>query len=73
MGSVHEVLAEALEAVFDETHFIANLYRSFQPVALLRRTFPPSESFVPHLPRQNNFQNSPSLDTSGTALVCIFS
>ena len=40
---------------------------------LIRHTFPPSESFVPHSPRQNNFQNSSPLDTSETALVCIFS
>ena len=52
VGSEHEVLVESLETVFDEAHFPPTL-------ALPWQTFPPSESFVPHLPRQSNFQNSP--------------
>ena len=61
------------EIVFDEAHFIVNLQSCLQPLALLRRTFPQSESFVPHSPRQNNFQNSSPLGTLETALMCIFS
>ena len=54
VGSVvHEVLAESLKTVFDEAHFIVNLHSFLQSLA----------------PRQNNFQNSPSLDTSATALA----
>ena len=34
MGSTHEVLAESLETVFDEAHFIVNLYNFLQPLAL---------------------------------------
>ena len=68
VGSVHEVLAESLKTVFDEAHFIANLQSFLQSLALPRQTFSPSESFPPSS-RQNNFQNSPSLETSATALV----
>ena len=71
VGSAHEVLVESSETVFDEAHFAVNLYSFLQPLALSRHTFPPSESFVPHPPRQNNFQNSSPLDTLETALVCI--
>ena len=71
VGSAHEVLAESSETVFDEAHFIVNLHSFLQPLALSRHTFPASESFVPHPPRQNNFQNSSPLDTSETALVFI--
>ena len=70
--SAHEALVESLETVFDEAHFIVNLHDFLQPPALPRLTSTPSESFVPHPPRQNNFQNSSPLDTSETALVCIF-
>ena len=70
VGSVHEVLADLSEIVFDEAHFIVKF---LQPLALPRHTFPQSESFVPHSPKQNIFQNSSPLDTSETALVCIFS
>ena len=74
VGSAHEVLAESLETVFDdEAHFIVNLHNFLQPLALPRHPFPPNEPFLPHPPRQNNFQNSSPLDTSETALVCIFS
>ena len=72
VGSAHEVLAESSKTVFDEAHFIVNWHSFLQPLALSRHTFPPSESFVPHPPRQNNFQNASPLDTSETALVCIF-
>ena len=48
MGSAHEVLAESLETVFDETHSIVNLHNFLQSLALSRHTFPPSEPFVPH-------------------------
>ena len=65
VGSAHEV--------FDEPHFIVNLHNFLQSLALPRHTFPPSEPFAPTPPRQNNFQNSSPLDTSETALVCIFS
>ena len=71
VGSAHEVLAESSETFFDEAHFMVNLHSFLQPLALSRHTFPPSESFVPHPPWQNNFQNSSPLDTSETALVCI--
>ena len=71
MGSAHEVLAESSETVFDEAHFIVNLHSFLQSLALSRHTFPPSESCVPHPPRQNNFQNSSPLETSETVLVCI--
>ena len=47
VGSVHEVLAESLETVFDEAHFKFNLHIFLQPFALSGQTFPPSESFVP--------------------------
>ena len=67
------MVTESLEAVFDEAHFIVNLHSFLQPLALPWQTFLPSESFVPHHPRENNFQNSPPLDKSATALVCIFS
>ena len=33
----------------------------------------PKWVICPHPPRQNNFQNSPALDTSATTLACIFS
>ena len=72
VGSAHEVLAESSETVFDEAHFIVNLHSFLQPLALSRHTFLPSESFVPHPPRQNNVQNFSPLDTSETALACIF-
>ena len=52
---------------------IVNLHSFLQPLALPRHTFPPSESFVPHSPRQNNFQNTSPPDTSETTLVYIFS
>ena len=61
VGSAHEVLVESLERVFDEAHFIVNLHSFLQLQTLPRHTFPPSESFVPHPPRQNNFQNSSPL------------
>ena len=35
--------------------------------------FPQMSHFSLHTPKQNNFQNSSLLDTSETALVCIFS
>ena len=73
VGSAHEVLAESLQTVFDEAHFIVNLHNFLQPLALPRHTFPLSEPFVPDPPRQNNFQNSSPLDALETALVCIFS
>ena len=75
VGSAHEVLAESLKTVFDEAHFIliVNLHNFLQSLDLPRHTFPLSESFVPHPPRQNNFQNFSPVDTSETALVCIFS
>ena len=73
VGNTHEVLAESLENVFDEAHFIANLHNFLQSLALPRHNFPPSEPFVPYPPRQNNFQNSSPLDKSETALACIFS
>ena len=57
----HEVLAESLETVFDEAHFIVNLHNFIQPLDLLMHTIPPSEPFVP---RQSNFQNSSPLDIS---------
>ena len=43
VGSVHEVLAESLETVFDEAHFIVNLCSFLQPLALPRQTFPPTK------------------------------
>ena len=74
MATAHEVLAESLETVFDEAHFIVNLQNFLQSLALPMQTFPPSEPFVP---RQNNFQNSSLYNkhklSSKTALVCIFS
>ena len=69
----HEVSGDSSEIIFDEAHFIVNLQSFLQPLALPWHTFPQIESFVPHSPRQNNFQNSSPLDTSETALVCIFS
>ena len=72
MGSAHETLVESSEIVFDEVHFLVNLHSFLQLLALPRHIFPPGESFVPFSPRQNNFQNSSPLDTSETALVCIF-
>ena len=71
-GSAHDVSADSSETVFDEAHFIANLVPS-NPYPSPRHTISPSESFGPHFPRQNNFQNSFYLDTSKTALVSIFS
>ena len=50
VGSAHEVLAESLETVFDEAHFIVNLHNFLQPLTLPKHTFPPSEPFVPHPP-----------------------
>ena len=73
VGSAHEVSVDSPEIVFDEAHFIVNLHSLLQPPALPRHTFPPSESFVAHSPRQNNFQNSSPLDKSETALVRIVS
>ena len=58
MGSAHEVLTESLKTIFDEAHFIVHLHNFLQPLALPGHTFPPSEPFVPHPPRQNNFENS---------------
>ena len=55
VGSAHKVSADSSEIVFDEAHFTVNLHSFLQPLALPRHTFPPSESFVPHSPRQNNF------------------
>ena len=69
----HEVSGDSSEIIFDEAHFIVNLQSFLQPLALPWHTFPQIESFVPHSPRQNNFQNSSPLDASETALVCIFS
>ena len=57
MGSVHEVLVESLENVFDKSHFIVNLHSFHKSLALPRKIFSPSESFVPHHRRHNNFQN----------------
>ena len=34
VGSVNEVLAESLETVFDEAHFIVNLHSFLQSLAL---------------------------------------
>ena len=73
VGSVHELSADSSETVFDKAHFIINSHIFLQPLALSKHTFPPSESFVPHSPRQNNFQIPSPLDTSKTDLVCIFS
>ena len=73
VGSAYEELPNSSEIVFDEAHFTVNLHNFLQPLALRKDTFSPSESFVPHSPRQNNFQNSSPLDTSEEALVCIFS
>ena len=67
VGSAHEVLAESLETVFDEVHFIVNLHNFLQPLALPRHTFLPSEPFDPHPPSQNNFQNFSPLDSSETS------
>ena len=67
MGITHEVVAESLETVFDEAYFIVNLHNFLQPLALPRHAFLPSELFVPHLPSQNNFQNSSTLDTTETS------
>ena len=67
VGSVPEVLVVSSETVFDEAHFIVNLH-SFP-----KHSFPPSESFVSHSSRHNNFQNSSPLDTSETVVVCILS
>ena len=46
VGSVHEVLAESLETVFDGANFLVNLFNFLQPLALPMHTFPPSEPFV---------------------------
>ena len=73
VGSEIEVFGESLEIVFDKVHFIVNLHSFLQPLSLPRQTFCLGDSFVPHSPKQRNFQNSPPLDTSVTALVCIFS
>ena len=54
VGSAHEVLAEFLETVFDEAHFIVNLHNFLQPLALPRNTFPQLAICLPS-PRQNNF------------------
>ena len=70
---VHIKCRRTLQKVFEEAHFIVNLHSFLQPLALPRHIFPPSGSFAPHFPRQNNFQNSSPLDTSEIALVCIFS
>ena len=66
VGSADEVLVESVVTVFDEAHFIVNLHNFLQPLALPRHTFLPSEPFVPHPPRPNNFQNSSPLGTSET-------
>ena len=73
MGSAYEVSADLSEIVFDEAHFIVNLHSFLKLLALPRHTFPPSELFVPHFPGQDNFENSSPLESSETALVCIFS
>ena len=73
VGSAQEVLVESFETAFDEAQFIVNLHNFFQLLALPRQTLSSSESFVPHRPRQNDLQNSATLDTSETALVSIFS
>ena len=56
----------------DEDHFLVNLLSFLYPLALKTYTFPLSKSFVPHSPRQNNFQSSSPLRTLETALF-IFS
>ena len=72
VGSAHEGLAESLETVFDnEAHFIVKFHNFLQLLVLPRHPFIPDEPFLPHPPRQNNFQNSSPLETSETALVCI--
>ena len=63
--SCRRVSVDSSEIVFDEAHFIVHLQSFLQPLALPIHTFPQSEPFVPHSPRQNNFQNSSPLDTSG--------
>ena len=50
---------------------IVKLHNFLQPLALPRHLFSPDEPFLPHPPRQNNFQNSSPLETSETVLVCI--
>ena len=69
VGSSHEVSADSSKIVYDEANFIVNLHSFLQPLAYPSYTFSPSESFVPHSPRQNNLQNSSPLDTSETALI----
>ena len=71
--SALEVSVDSSEIFFDEAHFIVNLKGFLKPLVFPRHTFAQSESFVAHSPRQSNFQNSSPLDTSETALVCIFS
>ena len=73
VGSAHEVPVDSSEIAFDETYFIVNFHGLLLPLALPRHTFPPSESFAAHSPRQNNFQTSSPLDTLETALLCLFS
>ena len=67
MGSAQEVLAEYFETAFDEAHFLVNLH-SFFPGNASPQV---SHLYVRHPPSKNNFQNSPRLDTSATALVYI--
>ena len=73
VGSTHEVLAESLETVFDDlAHFIVNLHNFLQPLAFPRHPFPPNEPFLPHAPRQNNFQNSSPLHIRNSFSVYLF-
>ena len=60
VGSAHEVLAESSEIVFDEAHFIVNLYSFLQSLTLPRYTFPSSESFVP-IPQGKTTSKTPLL------------
>ena len=48
-NSQWEVLAESLETVFDEAHFIVNFHNFLQPLALPRHTFP-QVSHLSHIP-----------------------
>ena len=74
LGSVLKVLAESLKSIFDEVHFIVNLHSFHLPPALFRQSCPPRiQTFVPHPPRQNNFQNfPPSRHISNSLSVYLF-
>ena len=50
VGSAHEVLAESLETVFDEAHFIVNLHDFLQPLAIHRHTSPQVSHLSPISP-----------------------